>query len=49
MVKTFLTFGANEIEKRKFHGYKNTFFFKDVDINNILISKKISPGQKNYK
>ena len=28
MVKTFPTFGANEIEKRKFHGYKNTFFLK---------------------
>ena len=28
MVKTFLTFGDNAIEKRKFHGYKNSFFSK---------------------
>ena len=27
----------------------NLFFFNDVDIDNIFISKKISSGKKNYK
>ena len=26
-----------------------SFFKKDVDIDNILIFNKVSPGEKNYK
>ena len=40
-------FGDIEIEKWKFRRYKNQIFKKDVDIDNILISNKISSGDKN--
>ena len=47
MSKEIITFGGIEIGKRKFHNYKNPFFFfKVVD---LLISNKISSGEKNYK
>ena len=36
-------------DKRKFHRYKNSIFLKDVDFDNILISNKISSGEKKYK
>ena len=47
--KEILTFGDIEIEKHKFHCHKSPIFLKDVDIENVLISKKISSGEKNYK
>ena len=31
------------------HRHKNPIFVKDVDIEKVLLSKKISPGEKNYK
>ena len=43
------TFRDIEINKRKFHRFKNTFFLDDVDSDNILIFNKISCDQKNYK
>ena len=33
----------------KFHCYKNPIFLKDLDIEDILISSKISSTEKNYK
>ena len=42
-------FGDIEIERRKFHYRKKVIFVKDVDIDNILISKKISSGKKSYQ
>ena len=47
MSKEVITFG--EIEKRKFTAIKTQYFLKDVIINNMLISNKISSGEKNYK
>ena len=38
-----------EIEKHKFHRYKNSIFLKDVDFSKILKSKRISSGEENYK
>ena len=49
MYKENTTFRDIEINKRKFHRFKNTFFLDDVDSDNILISNKISCGEKNYK
>ena len=49
MCKENTTFRDIEINKRKFHRFKNTFFLDDVDSDNILISNKISCDQKNYK
>ena len=39
-----------EIEKKK-KNYRNktTIFLKDVDIEKVLVSNKISFGEKNYK
>ena len=36
-----------EIEKHKFDRYKDPVFLNDVNINNILISNKISSKRKN--
>ena len=33
-----ITFADNNIEKRKFHRYKNSILLIDVDTDNILIS-----------
>ena len=44
MGKEILTFGDIEIEK--FENFKSLFFSKDVDFEDILVSKKISSGEK---
>ena len=49
MDKEILTFGNIEIEKNKFYHNKTPIFLKDVDIEKVLVSNKISFGQKNYK
>ena len=49
MGKKALTLGDNEIEKQKFRHYKNPVFLQDADLDKILISIKISFGEKNYK
>ena len=49
MVKEILMFGDTEIEKKKhFYHHKTTIFERDVDIEKLLVSKKISSGEKNY-
>ena len=48
MGKKIITFGHIEIEKQKFHHYKSTFFQKNVEIDNMLKSKKFPAGKKNY-
>ena len=47
MGKEFLAFGNIEIEKNKFYQNK-TIFLGDVNIE-VLVSEKISFGEKNYK
>ena len=42
-------FGDIEIEKNKPYHRKNTIFLKDVDIENVLVSKTISSGKKKCK
>ena len=37
-----------EIKKKIYH-HKSPIFLKDVDIEKVLISKKISSDEKNYK
>ena len=49
MGKEVLTFVNIEIEKNKFYHYKTLFFERDVDIEEVLVSKNISFGEKNYK
>ena len=49
MGKEILTFGNIEIEKNKFYHHKTPIFLKDVDIDKVLVSNKISFSEKNYK
>ena len=44
MGKEILTFGDIEIEKNKFYSNKTPIFLKDVDIEKVLVSNKISFG-----
>ena len=47
MGKEILTFGNIEIKKNKFY-HNKSIFFKDEDIEKILVSNKISFREKNY-
>ena len=38
-----------EIEENEFYRHKSPIFYKDVDIEKVLVSKKISFDEKNYK
>ena len=49
MGKEILTFGDIEIEKNKFYHDNYHIFKKDIDIWKVLVSNKISYGEKNYK
>ena len=46
MDKGIITFGNIQIEKQKFHCYKNSMFLKDVNIESIFISSNIFPVEK---
>ena len=46
MDKETLTFGDIKIEKKFFTAIKVLFFKKDVDIEKVLVSNKISSGEK---
>ena len=46
MEKTIITFGVTEIEKQKFHEYKRSFSIKNIDINKIVLSHKVSFGKE---
>ena len=47
MGKEILMFGDIEIEKNKFYQNKTPNFLKDVDIEKVLVSNKISFSDKN--
>ena len=49
MGKEILTFGNIEIEKNKFDINKLPVHLRNVDIEKVLVSKKISFSEKNYK
>ena len=49
MDEKMFTFGDIEIEKNKFSSYKKSQFSEDADIDSVLISDKISTGERNYK
>ena len=54
MVKEILTFGDIEIKKNNFYPHNTPIFFfeggrRDVDIEKVLASNKISFVEKNYK
>ena len=41
-------FCDTEIEKHKFPCHKNPIFIDDVDINKIIVSNKVSLGEKGF-
>ena len=45
MGKEIKTFSDIEIEKIEFYRYKTPIFYKNVDIDNITLSNKISSGE----
>ena len=47
MVKAILAFADIKIKKKKHH--KSSVSLKDVNIEKVLVCKKISSGEKNYK
>ena len=49
MGKEILTFGDIEIKRNKFYRYKSPVPLRDVVIEKVLVSSKISPGENNYK
>ena len=49
MDKEIIIFGDIELEKHKFGRYKTPIFLEDVDIKRVLLSNKISSGEKNYE
>ena len=46
MDKQIIMFADFGIEKHKFQRYKNLFFKKDVDVDNILLSNRLAIGEK---
>ena len=48
MSKEIITFSDIEIEKTSFTAIK-VLFLEDLDIDNALVTKKISSGEKNYE
>ena len=49
MGKEILTSGDIAIEKNRFYRHKTPIFLNAVYIEKILVSNKISFGEKNYK
>ena len=49
MAKETIMFGNIETEKQNFLCYKSPIFLEDVDIDNVVVSDKISSGKRNYR
>ena len=49
MGEKIVKIGDIEFQKQKFQHYKNPIFLDGIDIDNVLVSNKISCGKNNYK
>ena len=49
MEKTIKNFLDIEVNKPKFHQHKRHISTKNIDINKIIVSNKVSFGQKRFK
>ena len=47
--KIIIKFGDIEIEKQKFHQYKRPILIKNIDVNKIVVSNKVSFCKKGLK
>ena len=48
-METIIKFGDIEIQKQKFHQHKRPISMKNIDINKIVVSNKVSFGKKRFK
>ena len=48
-MEEIIKFGDIEIEKQKFHQYKEPILIKNRDINKIIVSNEVSFGKKRCK
>ena len=49
MDKTNIKFGDIEIEKQKFYQNKRPIAIKNIDVNKIVLSNKVSFGKKGFR
>ena len=49
MKKRIIEFGAIKIHKQKFHQHKRPISIKNIDINKIVVSNKVSFSKKGFK
>ena len=49
MNKNIIKFGDTEIEKHKFLQHKSPISIKNIDIDKIVVSNKVSFGKKGFK
>ena len=48
MVKEIITFGDIEVDKDRFHQYRSPILIGEVNINEILVSKKVPFWEKRF-
>ena len=48
-IEKVIKFGDIEIQKQKFHQDKEAISIKNIDINKIVVSNKVSFGKKGFK
>ena len=49
MDKTIINFGDGEIEKQKLHQHKSPILISNVNINNVIVSNKVSFIKKGFE
>ena len=49
MKKKIIKFGDIELEKQKFYQDKRPILIKNININKIVVSNKVSFGKKGFK
>ena len=49
MEKAIIKFGYIEITKQKFHQHQRPISIKNIEINKIVLSNKVSFGKKGFK
>ena len=49
MEKTVIKFGYIEIKKQKFHQHKRPLSIKNIEINKIVLSSKVSSDKKGFR
>ena len=48
-MEKIIKFGDIEIQKQKYHQHKELISIKNIDINKIVVSNKVSFGKKGFK